>query len=396
MKYLRNFSVFCLIFINFEVLASEQMKEQVLQSLEHFARDHRIQATYELSAQGNIILSGAQGYSDFEQNKRLGRSQAMPILSITKQITSVGILVLKDRGAINLEDKITKYSHAFDGLWSNGKIPQALQNISIHNLLTHSTGLPGYIGKIKVDKEGGREKFEADLGVLLKETNPTFAVGTKHDYNNTNYYLLGLIIEEVSGKDLTLFFKTEFFDPLGMNYTNLLTFDEAIDLQQCESSEKFPVRYFATPSETLPKFAPAPKVVLLAPGGDCGIVSNSHDLVKWLEALHHGKILSKTSYNKMIKPYFKALGGKSGYNAQVGYGTYTSTLNNGKKYYHHTTHGHGVRCDVGYIPGDDISLAILSNVNFVVPDDMASKVDFRKPENQIDIDYLRDAMLESL
>lgn len=396
MKYLRLFSILYLALLSLNTFASAQMRDKILHSLENFARDHRIQATYELSAKGETILSGAQGYSDFEQNKRLSRSQTMPILSVTKQMTAAAILVLNDRGSLDLSKKISDYSTAFEGLWAKDDIPHYMKNISIHHLLTHSSGLSCYIGEIEVTKEGGKKKFEEDLGAFLKQGKPSFTPGSKHSYNNTNYYLLGLIIEDISGKDLASFFQSEFFDPLGMSYTSLLTFEEAIDLQQCVGTEKYPVRYFAHPSETSPKFSPAPKVSILAPGGDCGLVSNAHDLVTWNEALHHGKILSKTSYNKMLTPYFRSVDSKRGYNAQVGYGIYISTLNNGKKFYHHGTHGHGLRCDAGYIPKDDIALAIISNVLFIVPDDMASKVDFRKPENQIDITYLRNAMLESL
>lgn len=386
----------CLLLTSSSVFASSEIKGKVLNSLKNFAKDHRIQATYEISVDGDVIVTGAQGYSDFEQNKRLSRAQLMPVLSLTKQLTSAAILLLQDRSLINVNDEISQYSKAFEGLWGAEPMPVWMRNITIHDLLTHSSGLIDYVGRIEVTKEIGRKGFEKSLGTLIKAYKKSFETGAKYSYNNTNYYLLGLIIEEISGKDLGIFMKSEFFDPIGMKSSYILSYEQAIDIQQCEASEIFPIRYFASPSETVPKFSPAPKVNLLAPGGDSGMVSTVHDLVKWNNALHSGKILSKTSYKKMIKPYFKVIDKRSGYNSQIGYGLYISKLNNGKIYYNHTTEGHGIRCDAGYIPEDAISLAIISNVNFIVPEGMASRVDFRKPENQIDIKYLRNAMLESL
>lgn len=394
MKY--YITLFILLFTNIAPISADIMRDKILDSLHNFAKDHRIQASYEISVDSKTILTGAQGFANFEQNKRLSRNQAMPILSLTKQFTAAGILVLQERGSLNVNDKLSAYSKAFKSLWPNRELPEGFQNITIHNLLTHSSGLPDYIGALEVTEEKGRKIFENELGDLIIKKKSTVSPGSKYDYNNTNYYLLGLIIEEVSGLELGLFFKQEFFDILGMHNTYLLSFAEATHLQKVQDSEKFPIRYFAMPSETSPKFFPAPPVYLLAPGGDCGLVSTASDLVKWNEALHTGRILSKTSYKKMTKPYFKVVDKRSGYNAQMGYGTYISVLNNGMTFYHHTTAGHGIRCDAGYIPEKDMAIAIISNVLFQIPEDMASRIDFRKPENQIDITYLRNAMLESL
>lgn len=389
-------SLLVLLLIKIAAFAEDPMRDKILHSLENFAKDHRIQASYEISVNSETIITGAQGFADFEQNKRLSRNQAMPILSLTKQFTAAGILILQERKMLNVNDRLSKHASAFETLWPDKKVPEKFKNITIHHLLTHSSGLPDYVGIIDVTQEKGKRRFENELGELLISTDLNIIPGSKYSYNNTNYYLLGLIIEEVSGLELGLFFKKEFFDVIGMNGTYLLSFDDATDLQQAKNTEKYPVRYFAMPSEKSPKFTPAPPVDILAPGGDCGLVSTVGDLVKWNEALHTGRILSKTSYKKMIKPYFKVVDKRGGYNSQMGYGTYISILNNGQKFYHHTTEGHGIRCDAGYIPQHDMAIAIISNVLFKIPDGMASRVDFRKPENQIDISYLRNAMLESL
>jgi len=385
-----------LAFSSLYAYASNNIQEKILRSLENFAKNHRIQATYIISQGENVLVSGAQGYSDLLRNQRLPKHQMMPVLSISKQVTAAGILVLRDRNLLNLHDNLAKYSNAFKNLWSENNKPKWLEKITIHNLLLHTSGIEDYIGKFPIAQSNTKKDFESSLGGVLLKHPPQITPDSVHLYNNTNYYLLGLLIEEISGMKLSDFFQKEFFDPLGMENTYLLSFTEAFEIQQKPRLSNFPIRYFLTPTENSPKFSPVPRQILLVPGGDCGLVSNAKDLIIWNRGLHNGKILSKTSYQKMIKPYHRIIDKRNGYSSYIGYGMYISILHNGKKYYHYDTGGYGVRCDTGYIPKYDLTLAILSNVAFNIPNDMASKVDFRRPENQIDIAYLRDAMLEAL
>jgi CubicO group peptidase (beta-lactamase class C family) len=231
---------------------------------------------------------------------------------------------------------------------------------------------------------------------FISQRHIEFEPGSKYKYNHTGFVLLGIIIEHLSKQTLQEFFKKELFDPIKMNNTFLLSLEEAIKLEKGLLPNKYPVRYYSVPSNTTPKFNPVNLKSLYAPYGDTGAVSNVEDLIKWNEALHHGKILSSKSYHQMIHPYYKILDNTIGYAAHMGYGTFISKLHSGHIYYHHATSTLGVRCDAGYIPKNDISIAILSNVMLYVPDEMAKKVDFRKPENQVDISYFRDAILESL
>lgn len=393
---MRNiFAALCFLILTSNSFASEALKEKVLYSLANFAKDHRIQAIYAMTQRGNAIVSGAQGHADFEQNRRLSKSQIFPISSLTKQVTAVSILMLQDKQLLNVNDKLAKHSKAFGRLWDNADAPQWLSKLTIHNLLTHSSGLPGYVGAFEIRREGGRVAFEKDFSKLLLDRDLSFNPGIQYDYNNTNYYLLGMLVEYLSNKSLANFLKEDIFDQVGMKHSYLISFDEAYQLQLGELNNKYVVRYFALPSSTSPKFSPAPKKVALSPGGDCGVISTISDLIKWNNALHNGQLLSKTSYGQMIKKYFKDNNRVSGYQTYVGYGTYISRLYNGMEYYHHNTTAYGVRCDAGYIPSQEVALAIWSNVNFYIPEEMASKVDIRKAENQIDIAYLRNAMVES-
>jgi CubicO group peptidase (beta-lactamase class C family) len=179
-----------------------------------------------------------------------------------------------------------------------------------------------------------------------------------------------------------------------MHNTSFLSLAEAIKIQSGKAIE-YPVRYYATPTKKkVLKLSPAKKSGFAAPHADGGIVSNTQDLIKWNEALHNGKVLSKKSYKQMINPYFKVQDTRTGYTSYAGYGTFISKLHSGTTYYHYSSAALGIRCDAGYIPKEKIAVAILSNV--MIKASASDNIDWRKPENQIDISYLRDALLESL
>jgi len=388
-------SIFLLV-MAVEASAVDELKSNILNSIENFAESHKIQAVYAVSEKGKIIVSGAQGFYNLEENQRLNLSQIMPILSVTKQITATAILYLQDKGLLSTNDSVAKLLPVSTGLWQDNHLPKWADKVTVHHLLTHSSGIAEYIWNVKVDnKQTGRDVVKSVIN-FAAERPIEFEPGSNYKYCNTGYVLLGAIIEQVTKRNLDEFLKKEFFKPLGMKNTFLLSLEEAIKIQKGLLVHKYPVRYYAIPSSKSPKFMPINNRELHAPHADGGIVSNVEDLVKWNDALHHGKILSNKSYQQMVHPYFKIVDKQTGYASYAGYGIYIAKIHSGKLFYHYPSSGFGARCDAGYIPKDDISLAIMSNVTLYVPDEMVGKVDFRKPENQIDISYFRDALVESL
>jgi CubicO group peptidase (beta-lactamase class C family) len=159
----KNGMTFCRIFILSLCLLANNVfaldyKASIFKSMENFAKDHKIQALYSVSQNGNKLISGAQGFADFEQYKRLEKSQIMPIISITKQITAAAILRLQDNGKLSVQDNLAKHLPSSSGLWSNNKIPNWAHNITIHQLLSHSSGLPEYLFAIDVTETQTKKK----------------------------------------------------------------------------------------------------------------------------------------------------------------------------------------------------------------------------------------------
>ena len=391
----RYLNILFFVVIANSVFACGDIQCGVSDAIENFATNHKIQAVYAIADHGKIVVHGAQGFADLVKNKRLGVNDLMPIASGTKPFTAAAILLLVDRGLLDLKAPISKYLNIESGMWSDGKVPTWAHKITAHDLLTHSSGLPEYVFTFKIDDKRTQAGVNKDILHFIAQKELEFKPGSKFVYNNTGYMLLGMIIEKVSGQKLADFMHNEIFKPHGMKNTRIASFDEAIKIQ-LGKSHIVPMRYYAIPTGTKnPKFVPVGSEIVVAPNADGGALSTVGDLIAWNSALHGGKVISQKSYKKMIHRYFKSHH-TGGYEGNVGYGMYISKMHNGTMMYHHEGRALGARSDNGYLPKKGVSYAIISNSMVHVPKEMADKIDLTKPENQLDILYFRNAVLEAL
>jgi CubicO group peptidase (beta-lactamase class C family) len=150
---------------------------------------------------GQVSKMKGLGYADKEKQIPFDENTLYSIGSITKSFTATAIMLLMERGLINVQDPITKY---FDG------IPDDKKTITVHQLLTHSAGLPGAIG----------DDYEIISAIDFQKrawSNPLlFNPGEGYTYSNVGYSLLGMIIEKVSGQNYSAFLEKNIFMPAGM------------------------------------------------------------------------------------------------------------------------------------------------------------------------------------
>ena len=215
--------------------------------------------------------------------------------SITKMLTATSIGILKDMGKLDFNDKISKYlpksllkkMHFFNGKdYTNA--------ISIANLLQHSSGLPDYFTDVTID---GSPNI---INQLLVDTNrlwtpyemieftkekmkPHFIPGQGYHYTDTEYVLLALIIEKVSGLSYNAFLKKHIFQPLGMN-------DSYINLKSSAIKNQLPIAKFYVGDFELSSIKS-----LSADWGGGGLVSTTKDLITFLEAFYIDKIVKKNT-----------------------------------------------------------------------------------------------------
>ena len=213
--------------------------------------------------------------------------------SITKMFTATAIGILKDQNKLNFEDKIAQYLP--DSLVNNLHVLDGKnysKELTIAHLLQHTSGLPDYF--TDETKDGSPNiinqllmnpnklwSAEELIQFSKDKMTPHFVPGTDYHYTDTEYVLLALIIENVSGLSLDKFFKQHIFQPLNMHssYVNLKSFPV---------ENKLPiVKFYASQYEL------SSLKSLSADWGGGGLVSTTHDLIAFLKAFNTDKIVKK-------------------------------------------------------------------------------------------------------
>ena len=159
-----------------------------------------------------LFWSKGYGYEDKKNKVKASAETLYRIASVTKPLTATGVLVLVDRGLVNLDAPIKKYIPEF----SIKRVDEKTRPITVRDLLTHHSGLK------RDHYKGINVKNPPDLGFLVDELKDDYLAlptGTLYKYSNLNYALLGLIIENVTGKSYSGFMEDEIFRPLGMDDT---------------------------------------------------------------------------------------------------------------------------------------------------------------------------------
>lgn len=387
MKKYYNILFFILTFA-IQSCSPPSFEESFKEKTEEFLKSHNyINGAYRVDFGDKLLVDGAQGYFDIDSKVKLDKNQKMPIASGTKQMTASIILKLHERGMLTLYDKITKFLPASSGFWPNNEVPAWADEVNIHMLLTHTSGLAEYIPALKFDMNKPHLEINKEISKFAATSETTGAPGEKYNYSNTNYVYLGLIIETLLEKDLASIFKAEIFDPLNMNDTHMSDISEAIAFQKNQLKD-FPSRYFAIPTGGSPKVIPANVDFFLIPFADGGVVSTVNDLIKWNKAFHNGNVVNENSYKLMTTPYAEAhdIFHKR---VNIGYGVYIAELESGHKAFYHSGRAVGIRSEHGYIPDADIYFAMLSNVMTYEMPEMAGKVEYSDINNQFDIAFLR-------
>jgi CubicO group peptidase (beta-lactamase class C family) len=157
-----------------------------------------------VSQNGQILYQKGFGYSDVEHSIPITPETEFRIGSITKQFTAAAILKLQENGKLSLNDKLSTFIPDY---------PRG-DEVTIHHLLTHTSGIPSYTSKPDFRKTLTFQIDPLKLIDSLKNDTFVFDPGELHIYSNSGYFLLGYIIEKISSKSLQDYLKETFFDPL--------------------------------------------------------------------------------------------------------------------------------------------------------------------------------------
>jgi|GEM_PF-1126557 len=388
----RYFLLVVFLFINCAGgLAFADIQQKINEAEKEYISNRFLNAVFMFADNDKSLLTGAKGI--FALNgEQLKANEVMPIASATKPFTAAGILRLQEQKLLNVNDKIYKYIDL--EMWQ-GKVPDWAYKISIHNLLTHSSGIAEYFSFVQLDLNMPKKELRKKILQYVASKPLEISIGKKFKYSNTNFVILGMIIEKVTKKDLSSFFQDEFFKPLNMKSTSFASYSEAARIQKNVVSSNYPVRYFLTPNNSnKPIFTPVTANFSAVPCADGGIISTPSDLVKWYRALNEGKLLSKRSYKLMTTKYFfaKEVNNRKTY---MGYGIFLTNFDSKHLMVHFTGKALGVQSEVGYVLPNNFYFAILSNTMVYIPEGEKNKIDMSNPLNQLEIFHFRDAVIDA-
>jgi CubicO group peptidase (beta-lactamase class C family) len=257
------------VILGFMLIASsigQPVNKDITEIIEKYANDTLLNGSIIVAQKNNIIYQGSFGYANIDTKSENTNTTLFPIASLTKQFTSSAILILQERGKLNIDDNISNYL----------KVPKSMQTVTIKNLMNHTSGIPDYW------TNGIENNKDSILKFHFKQDTLLFSPNTDHRYCNSGYFLLEQIIENVSRKTYGDFLKENIFDPIEMN--NTFVYDGNEYKRAIGYDEKWNINDY------------------LMKTGDGGIISTVDDLYLWDIALSENKILSKKTMNSMIEP----------------------------------------------------------------------------------------------
>lgn len=281
-----------------------------------------------------ILYKKSYGYASIELSSPMPEEPVFEIGSVTKQFTAAAILKLVEDKKLSLEDDFTDYID-FD---TKGR------RITINNLLTHTSGIQGYT-EIPEFSELSIKEFPRDSLIrLIEQKEFLFEPNEVLIYNNTGYFLLGLIIEKISGKTYDEFLKETFFQPLGMKNTHYSSNTEVI---------KSKVYGYSYTTEGLKQ---KPYLDHTWPYSAGSLCSSASDLLIWMTALHKRIILPDSLYQSLITCAELKDGAQTHYAKGL-----VNYLNSGHREIAHGGGINGFLTETRYYPDEDLYVICLVN-----------------------------------
>lgn len=313
---------------------NKKTQSRIIEYINDYSKDCQFSGTVLVAQGSNILLNEAFGMADYDNNIANTTQTAFESASITKQFTAAAILMLQEKKLLSVQDPLSKYISDYP----NG------DEIKISNLLDHTSGIRDYVESAEYIESGDHTYTLEDLIELFKNEPLDFDTGTEFEYSNSNYILLGYIIEKVSKKNYKDYIKENILKPLNLNNTGFLSNkaaikDKAIGYDIIDNSENEYEKAIDTEGS------------FIASAGE--ICSTVEDLYRWEDALYSGKIINKQSLKEMFTPNL----------SDYGYGWFIDKSNKGNEIISHGGKLSGYTSYVGRNIDKKYLIIILSNKN---------------------------------
>ncbi len=301
------------------------------------------------SQRGAVMFRKAYGLANAETNVPLQPEFPLRTGSVTKQFTAAAIMLLAEQGKLSLADELGKYFPEY---------PEPGRHVTIENLLTHTSGIRNYTALPQFSAGLTKDVIPDDAIAFFKDARLQFQPGHHFSYSNSNYFLLGRIIEKVSGIGYQDFMQQQIFQPLQMQSTEIET-------------AASPVATVIGYTQGRKGITKSPFFSMSWPFAAGAMRTSVDDLVRWDHAIRIGAILSRESWERMAKDFTLSDGSHTGY----GYGWFIRRFR-GKDALEHGGDIGGFSADTWIFPKEQIFIAVLANSDShePAPDAIAEKI----------------------
>ncbi|NOT52620.1 MAG: beta-lactamase family protein [Chitinophagaceae bacterium] len=293
-----------------------------------------------IARNGAIIYEKYTGLVDLRKKGPLTENTSLHIASTTKTFTAIAVLRMIQESKLTLTDSVNKFFPGFP-----------YPGITVKMLLNHRSGLPNYLYFMskekwqKLSKERGSKQYVTNKDVLkfLVDEKPdkSYSVNKRFNYCNTNYVLLALIVEKISGKPFPEYMQEKFFQPLQMQHTFVFTLKDTATAAPSFTNNGIYWEYD----------------FLDATYGDKNIYSTPRDLLKWDQALYTEQIINAAFLDSAFTAYSFEKPGVHNY----GLGWRLQLMPNGKKIVYHFGKWHGFNAAFTRLTDEKATIIILGS-----------------------------------
>ncbi|MFD1601129.1 serine hydrolase [Flavobacterium artemisiae] len=373
MRSIKLLSLCFFVLLSTTVVTAQDKAKQIEDLLNKYNEYGQFNGSALVAENGKIIFKKGFGSANMEWNIPNQPDTKFRLGSISKQFTALLIVKLAEEGKIKLDVPITTYLKDYPK--ENG------DKITIHHLLTHTSGIPNYTNAPNFFKDKARNPYTPEDFVKTFSSLPLeFTPGEKFNYSNSGYFLLGYIIEKTTGKTYEQYLQEIIFTPLkmvnsGYDHSDVILKNRAAGYEKQGK-----------------KVVNAAYLDMSIPYAAGSLYSTVEDLYLWDQALYTNKLLSEKSRELLFKPYIKA------WNGFYGYGWSTYEVPNGDKKLNVIEHGGGINgfnTIISRIPADKNLVVLLNNTGGTVLSEMNTAIrailynqSFNQPKKSLALDLL--------
>lgn len=321
---------------------SQSKTEKIDELLNLYQEYHKFNGSALVAENGKIVYKSGKGMANMEWDIENQSDTKHRLGSISKQFTAMLILQLASEGKVDLQAPISNYLPDYP----NDHNPE----ITTHHLLTHTSGIPNYTAFSGFFKDMSRDPYTPEEFVKkFSDKKLDFTPGEKFTYSNSGYFLLGVLIEKITGNSYETMLQERIFTPLGMNDSG---YDHHKDI----------IKNRATGYEKWGNdFVNSNYIDMSIPYAAGSLYSTVEDLYLWDQALYTNKLLSKEYMELYFKPYVKAWGNSFyAYGWGVGY----DRIGNSTDSIQTISHGGGINgfnTIISRSPSDKSLVVLLNN-----------------------------------